>query len=176
MAILKKEYPSNIDFNTPKWLEDIVAKYNSCHRMAKKPFVFQVTMPGKIIFSQEIFLDLAWLESRPHPPILNIADRGTHFSPARFVPNESAEGIWNAFGSCWISICAEFPKILSHDQASIFNSEFSLPHASNLESNRSLPRQSHITHWELVNNIMHHFLKSTRKSALITPTSTRMLH
>lgn len=83
--------------------------------MAKKPFVFEVTMPDKIVFNYGVLLDLAWIEPRTHALILQVVDRGTHVSAARFVPNESAEAIWNTFISRWFSINVGFPDVLSHD-------------------------------------------------------------
>ncbi len=90
LTLLKKADPNNIDNNTRKLLNNIVAKCNSCQQMAKKPFVSQKPIPDKIVFNHEIFLDLAGLELRTHPLILHIVDRGTNFSAAKFVSNESA--------------------------------------------------------------------------------------
>ncbi len=78
----------------------------------------------KIVFNHEIFLDLEYLEPRPYTPILYVVDRGTHFSAARFAPDESAERIWNTFLSCWVSVYFGFPNIVSHDQGSLFSCDF----------------------------------------------------
>ncbi len=78
-------------------------------RMAPKPSVFQVTMPDKIFFNREIYLDLMWIEKRPHPPVLHIVDRGTHFSAATFLKSESAVDLWNAFVTCWVSVYVASP-------------------------------------------------------------------
>ena len=86
MELLKKASPDHIDDKTRKLLDDIVARCNSCQRMAKKPFVFQVTMPDNIVFNHEVYLDLAWIEPRPRKPILHVVDRGTHFSAAQLYP------------------------------------------------------------------------------------------
>ncbi len=66
------------------FMEDITAHCNSSQRIAPKPFAFQVTLPDSIAFNHEIYLDLIWIENRPHAPALHIVDCGTHFSAAQF--------------------------------------------------------------------------------------------
>ena len=124
IELLKKACPDKIDEKTRKVLDETVARCNTCQRMTKEPFVFQVTMPDNIVFNHEVYLDLAWIEPRPQKLIIHVVDRGTHFSAAQFVPNESAEGIWNTFVACWVSLYVGFPNVISHDQGSLFNADF----------------------------------------------------
>ena len=121
---LRKAAPEQYDSNTLKLLQEITASCQSCQRMAPKPLVFQVTMPDDIQFNHEVIMDLAWVEPRPHRPVLHVVDRGTHFSAAVFLEGENAESVWNAFVSCWVSIYIGFPNVVKHDYGSCFNSEF----------------------------------------------------
>ena len=59
MELLKIASPEKIDDKTRKTLDDIVSRYNSCQSMAKKPLVFQITMPDNIVLNHEVYLDLA---------------------------------------------------------------------------------------------------------------------
>lgn len=126
MNVLRRASPDNYSPETRRFLEDIVARCNSCQPMAPKPFVFQVSLPDN-----EIYMDLMWLhvtsEGDTNPSkksVLHVVDRGTHFSAARFLSGESAETVWNTFIECWVSIYVGFPNVLSHDQGKLFTSEF----------------------------------------------------
>ena len=151
MALLERSDPTKIDSETRKILGDIVAKCNSCQRMAKKPFVFQVSMPDDIVFNHEVYLDLLWIEPRPHVPVLHIVDRGTYFSAARFVPKESAEAIWNTFVSYWVSIYVGFPNII---KAVCSQGNFSQTYVQSLESFKNHPQQNLTILWEQAKDIM----------------------
>ena len=62
---------------------------------------FQVTVPGKIIFNQEVALDFMWINKRP---VLHVICTQTHFSPAIFLTSESAEAAWLTFEGIWAMI------------------------------------------------------------------------
>ncbi len=109
--ILRRASPDNNTPETRLFLDYIVARCNSCQRMAPKPFVFQVTMPDNIVLNLEVMLDLMWIEPRPHTPVLHIVDRGTHFSAAEFLNGESAEDVWNSFISCCVSVYVGVPIV-----------------------------------------------------------------
>ncbi len=123
--LLKKAAPKQYNSHTRQILDDIAAHRESCQRMASKPFLFQVSMPDNIQFNYEIILDLTWIEPRPHKPVLNIEDRGTHISAAEFLKGESSEDVWNTFISTWVTVYVGFPNILLHDFGSAFSSDFS---------------------------------------------------
>ena len=67
---------------------------------------------------------MSWIESRPHRTVLHIVDRGTHFSAAQIVKGESAENVWSALISCWVSVFVGFQNMVTHDYGSCFKSEF----------------------------------------------------
>ncbi len=110
-ALLRRAYPRKYSSSTKNVLEDIVRRCNSCETMAWKPFIFQVTMPDEILFNHEIILDLAWIEPRPHRPVLHIVDRGTRFSASKFVYGECAKSVWNTFVSLWVTAYVGFPNV-----------------------------------------------------------------
>ena len=90
MNLLQKAQPKGIDENKRSILDKIYRSCDPCQRLAPKHFVFQVSTPDEIMFNHEVVADLMWLESKPS---LQIVDRGTHFSAAAFVENESSETI-----------------------------------------------------------------------------------
>ncbi len=65
--------------------------------MAPRSYVFQDTMPDSIQFIHEVIMDLSWIESRPHQPVLHVVDRGTHFSATKFLKGE----VQKMFGILW---------------------------------------------------------------------------
>ncbi len=112
--VIRRASPDNFTPSTRRFLDDIAAHCNSCQRMAPKPFVFQVTMPDNIVFNHEIYLDLMWIEKRPHPPILHIVHRGTHFSASTFLKSENAVDVWSASVTVRVSYYIGFHSILTH--------------------------------------------------------------
>ena len=78
--LLKHARPDEYSSQIKKMLDDISSRCKPCQHMSPIPYTFQVTMPDGIQFNNEIILDLAWIEPRPHHPVLHAVDRGTHFS------------------------------------------------------------------------------------------------
>ncbi len=121
--LLRRAQPDNLTPETRRVLEDIVARCDSCQRMAPKPFVFQVSMPDNIVFNHEILMDLMRIEPRPHEPVVHILDLGTRFSAAQFLKRRDLRRRWNGSVECWASFYVGFRNVIGHDQGSAFTSE-----------------------------------------------------
>ena len=121
LNLLRRADPKRVDDQTRETLERIYRSCDPCQRMSPKPFVFQVSMPDDIVFNNEVVVDLMWLDGKP---VLHIVDRGTHYSAASFVTDESAETTWNTLVRCWVSLYTGFPCIIAHDKGSLFTSRF----------------------------------------------------
>ena len=120
MNLLRRAKPTEVDSQTAKILQEITDSCDPCQRLSPKPYVFQVSMPDAIQFNHEVIVDLMWIDKEP---VLHVVDRGTHFSSATFLPNESATTVWNSLIKCWISVYVGFPNVISHDQGTVFTSK-----------------------------------------------------
>jgi len=62
-----------------------------------------------------------WIDSHP---VLHIIDRGTRYSVAKFMKNETAQHVWEILIEFWITVFTGYPYIISHDQGPQFTSEY----------------------------------------------------
>ncbi len=57
-------------------------------------------------------------------PVLHIIDRGTRYSVARFMKNESSEQVWNIIVEFWITVFTGYPNIIFHDLGRQFTAKY----------------------------------------------------
>ena len=81
-SLIKRAYAEKCFNKILKALTDIVARCESCQRLAPRPLVFPVSFPNESVFNHEMFLVHTWIEPRPQIPALHVVDRGTYFSTA----------------------------------------------------------------------------------------------
>lgn len=118
--LIKKATPNQADSNTLNILNQISESCTTCQTFSSKPYRFRVSIPPeKIIFNEEISLDLMWLGKRP---VLHVVDTHTNFGSASFLRGQSAEQVWNSFIECWCAIYTGYPTKMRLDQGSNFKS------------------------------------------------------
>ena len=118
--LIKRAKPSEANERTMKHIKEVIQECRTCQHHAPSPRSFQVTMPGKITFNQEVALDLMWINRRP---VLHVICTQTHFSSAIFLTSESAEAAWLAFEGIWALMYIGYPDVFRLDQGSVFVSE-----------------------------------------------------
>ena len=62
-------------------------------------------------------MDLMWIDKKV---LFHVVDLEKNFSSATFLPNQTEEGVWNAFISCWTSPYIGFFLKMRVDQGSAF--------------------------------------------------------
>ena len=118
--LLKRSKVSGVDANTKKMLEEIRQACETCTKFSRPRERFKVTIPpDKIVFNEEVALDLMWLEGNA---VLHVVDCQTHFNSACKLKGHSVEDVWEAFVKCWSSIYTGYPRKLKVDQGSNFTS------------------------------------------------------
>ncbi len=75
----------------------------------------------EILFNHEIEFDFIRIDS---DPVLHIIDRGTRYSLARFVQNESVEHVWEILQKFLVHCIYRIPFIIAHDQDPQFTSDY----------------------------------------------------
>lgn len=118
-SLLLRAYPSEVKGNTLEILNDINKPCQICQTYSSAPLSFSVRFPDETVFYKRITNHLIYLES---DPVLHIVDKGTHFSPAKFIFSASSANIWETFVSIGINIYTEYPYLVHIDQGSAFNS------------------------------------------------------
>ena len=120
LNLLKRSKVSNVDAHTRKMLEEIREACKTCMVFSRPRERFKVTVPpDKIIFNEEVAIDLMWLEGNA---ILHVVDCQTHFNSACELKGQSVEDVWDAFMKCWSSLYTGYPRKLKVDQGSAFTS------------------------------------------------------
>ena len=114
MNILKRPKVKNIDSNIQKMLDKIAQSCETCMTFSRSPHRLRVTSPPeKFIFSEEVAIDLMWLEGKA---ILHVVDCRTHFNSASQFKGHSVEDLWEAYIERWSSLYAEYSRKLRVDQ------------------------------------------------------------
>jgi Reverse transcriptase (RNA-dependent DNA polymerase) len=116
-ALLRKAQYEELPPETRNILEEISHECESCQRHTKGPVYFRIRDVDNVIFNQELYLDLFWIEKKP---VLHIIDRGTRFSAAAFLPAQDAVTVWNTFVRCWVMLYIGWPDSMLTDQGSVF--------------------------------------------------------
>ncbi len=62
-------------------------------------------------------MDLVWIDKKA---LIHVVDLETNFSSATFLQNQTLEGVWDAFISCWASLYCGFLFKMRVDQESAF--------------------------------------------------------
>ena len=120
MNLLKRTKIGDVDSNTRKLLEEIRQSCETCNTFSRPRERFKVASPpGRIVFNEEVPLDLMWLEGKA---ILHVVDCHTHFNSASALIGHSVEDVWDAFVKCWSSLYTGYPKKIRVDQGSCFTS------------------------------------------------------
>ena len=120
--VLKRARPSDVNSETKKMLEDIVARCKQCQTFRSKPTIFRVSLPmDEIVFNHEIEVDIMWIDG---DAIIHIIDRGTRYSVAKYLNPQTAENAWNLIIEFWVSVFNGFPQIIAHDQGPQFTAEY----------------------------------------------------
>ncbi len=65
-----------------------------------------------ITFNREIEVDVMFIDG---DAVLHIIDRGTKYSVAKFMKNQTAEHTWVLIVELWISTFTSYPDIISAD-------------------------------------------------------------
>ncbi len=77
-------------------------------------------------------------------PVLHIIDRGTRYSVAKFMANQTAEHTWDIIVEFWISVFTGFPEIISHDQGKTYTADYFQHTCSQLGiTTKETPVESH---------------------------------
>lgn len=76
--------------------------------------------PDKVIFNQELAIDLVWLEKKL---VLHIVENHTEFQNAIPISTKRAEDIWYEFVEGWASLYVGYPNLIRLDQESSFKSD-----------------------------------------------------
>lgn len=118
--VLKRSNPEKANEATLTILKEISRACATCQRFAPKPLSFQVTIPGDVVFNNELALDLMWIDGRA---VLHIVDVHTHFSSAVFLRGQDVTDVWNAFVEGWSSVYIGFPHKMRTDRGSVFTSK-----------------------------------------------------
>jgi hypothetical protein len=72
--------------------------------------------PDKVVFNQEVRLDLVWIDENH---TLQVVDAGTRFSAAGFLDAENVSSIWNFFLRIWTTVYVGYPESMLTDQGSV---------------------------------------------------------
>ena len=138
----KSKNTKSLDSSTLATLKDITKRCQPCQKWAPKPARFRVSFPtDQITFNHEIEVDIFWLDISP---ALHIIDRGTRYSVAKFMENESSEHVWDLIVEFWITVFTGYPQIISHDQGSQFKAAYFQVSCSQLGIiSKETPTQSH---------------------------------
>ena len=118
--LIKRAKPEKATIETRRLLEEIQTACKTCTELGPRPARFQVSIPGEVIFNQELALDLMWILSKP---LLHIVDTQTHFSSAVFLHGESSEDIWKSFLENWAALYTGYPDRFHVDSGSAFTSK-----------------------------------------------------
>ncbi len=161
-TLLNRAAAQYFEIGTKKLLEDISRRCKACQHMESRLYTFQVTMRDNIQFNHKVIVDISWIEPRPHKPVLHIVHRGTHFSTAKFVSGESAEDAWNTLISCWVSVYAGFPNIMTHDFGICFTSDFFRMHVPNLVLSQKKYPVDHTNPWDQGKDTTLRFVEFTK--------------
>lgn len=117
--LLRRADPVGTSGETKRILEDIGKSCHACQTYATGPITFQVRFPDKVVFNNEILIDVMYLDNKP---VLHIVDAGTNFMSARFLPALDTETVWNTLLYSWILMYTGFPSTIRTDQGSTFTS------------------------------------------------------
>ncbi len=82
-----------------------------------------------------------WIEGHP---ALHIIDRGTRYSVAKILENESAEHFWDIIINFWVMVFTGYPSVIFHDQVLQFTAEYFQTSGSQIGViSTATPTQSH---------------------------------
>jgi transposase InsO family protein len=115
--LLRKSCPEEASLATRRVLEEIQAACEVCQELQGRPVSFSVRTPNEVVFNQELYIDLMYIEKRP---VLHVVDAGTRFSSARFLPRSDAQTVWMTFVQMWSLLYIGHPESILTDQGSVF--------------------------------------------------------
>ncbi len=111
--IFKKAKPDIVDPSVRKTLQGIADRCAPCQTWAPRSARFRVSLPmDNKNFNHEIQVDVMFIDGDPE---LHIFDRGTRYSVAKFMDNQTAEHTWDLIVEFWISVFTGYPDVISHD-------------------------------------------------------------
>ncbi len=130
--------------------------------------------PSDIVFNLEVAMDLMWIDEKA---VLHFVDLEKNFSSATFLPNQTLEGVWDVFVSCWASLYIGFPMKMRVDRRSVFiivrwtrraDTVGTIVQTSGVESHNSIgsAERYHGPLRRTFNEIKHENQKLNRKIAL----------
>ena len=126
-------------------LMNVFARCKPCERINNASVRFHISMGHENVrFNARAYIEIIYLHGKP---ALNIVDKATRFSAARFLTRVSTDSVWEALIMCWSSVYTGRPQNIMVDEGSQFRklfSEFSVLHEVNLEksyvqSHREIP-------------------------------------
>jgi hypothetical protein len=121
MNLLKRADPLKVNEEARKSLLEIVSACRTCQTFSAKPLRFSVRLSDeKIIFNDEISLDLVWLDGES---ALHVVDTATRFGAAVFIEGQDVESIWAALLECWVLVYTGYPRKVRTDAGSVFTSD-----------------------------------------------------
>jgi hypothetical protein len=74
----------------------------------------------KLVFHNELSMDLVWLDGEP---ALHIVETATRFVAAQSLEGQDVEHIWGAFLSCWALAYTGYPRRTQTDAGTVFTSD-----------------------------------------------------
>ena len=93
VSVLKRAKLSDVDFETKKMSDDIIARCKKCQNFKSKPAIFEVSLPVDVIlFNHEIQVEIIWIDG---DGVIHIIDRGKRCSVAKYLNPQTAENAWN---------------------------------------------------------------------------------
>lgn len=102
-ALIRRAEPQHASPSVWAMVDRRISSCAACRTFATPPFRFRAYItPDKIVFNQELVIDLVWLEQQP---FFRIVDTHNRFQGAVVLRSKRGEGIWQAFMQAWVTVC-----------------------------------------------------------------------
>jgi transposase InsO family protein len=118
--LLRRARPEDLPPETRSMIDDITRACETCATWDRRLTTFRIRDIDDVVFNQELLIDIAYLDGLP---ILQVVDRGTRFSAARFLRRVDAVEVWKSFVAAWSATYIGHPESILTDQGSVFLSE-----------------------------------------------------
>ncbi|CCU78396.1 (conserved with many other fungi) [Blumeria hordei DH14] len=82
-------------------IKRLTAFCHQCQTNSKSPGQFKFTLKDEHNFNYVIYVDIMYLEGKA---VLQVVDSATSFQAARFLTDQTANGLWNCLRYCWIDV------------------------------------------------------------------------
>ena len=126
-----------------KIIEKIVkfCKHCQLHSRAPGRFKFKITDEENMLFNKTVEIDIAKIGDSN---VLHVIDLATGFNAARYLPDDSAASVWNAFRMCWIDVLIGPPEYVRVDAGTnVASAEFAANASSLNIAVQQVPVEAH---------------------------------